>query len=101
MFLQSHNDYLQVIFEYGYLGVAIVGTVLGAACVHLWKYWLRAHNKETPIEVRGAQAMLCGFLVNAIGNFPFQLAPHFFLATLCLAVILKYSREKGTLIEWL
>lgn len=88
-FIQAHNDYVQVAFEYGWLGVTVlaVGAVVLFECYY--KNWWQHSRQFGKTEVKvAAECGLAAILLNALGNFPFQLAPHYFLAILFLAVLL-------------
>lgn len=97
-FFQAHNDYLQLIFECGWVGILIIlvgAFVIGRALYRRW--WVPGY---TSLEARGCQAYLVAILVNALGNFPFQMSPHYFLAVLTLAIVLRDDRDAATIYPW-
>lgn len=86
-FGHAHNEYIQALFEYGALGV--IGLVCTLLCLfhgYLIGWW-RAVKQDK--EIVAAQAALAAILVNAIGNFPLQLAPTFIIAMLSMALVLR------------
>jgi O-antigen ligase len=98
-FLQAHNDYLQLIFDCGIPGIVILLAAAYSIGRAFWRGWWN-YGFLPPAEMRGAQAYLVAILVNAIGNFPFQLSPHYFFAIMCLAIVLKDDQETSIIYEW-
>lgn len=96
-FWQAHNDYIQALFEFGLLGFVIV--LLPTLLTAITAFWRGFQWKDKPGFVLGCQAMLAGFMANALGNFPWQLAPHYLFALTALAVTVKYSSERSTISE--
>lgn len=88
-FLQAHNDYLQLVFEMGIIGIVIIGFGLFFVGKHYLVEWWGISEQRSIVVA--SQCGLTAILVNAIGNFPFQLAPHFFLAVIFLALLLDKS----------
>lgn len=88
-FMQAHNDYLQLIFEMGFLG--IMGIVSGI--YFLGRYYLVSllSGEKNRVVIVAAECGLMAILLNAIGNFPFQLAPHYLLAVIFVALLLEKS----------
>ncbi len=68
-----HNDYLQLLFELGWMGMAVVLLGLVRAAGNAWKYLA---------EPRMAcfAAIFAALAVNAFGNFTARLIPHSLLA---------------------
>lgn len=99
-FLQAHNDYLQVLFDSGYWGAAYLALVLFFVFRSYYRHWWMRKPLLVSVPVRMAQAYLAGMLANAIGNFPWQLAPHYLVGILCIAIILKDDRAFGTISTW-
>lgn len=90
-FLQAHNDYVQLIFEMGVMGMLIILGGIYSIGLYFWRVWWIG-GKSSPI-IRASQGGLAAILVNAIGNFPFQLAPHYLLAIIFVALLLDKSSE--------
>ena len=91
-FLQAHNDYLQVLFDFGLFGFSVMAAALiylGFCYYRLW--WVGGWFCSR--ELIAAFAGLGAFLVNACGNFPFQLSPHYMLAAIFLCIVLRHPRE--------
>ena len=97
-FFQAHNDFLQVLFDFGRAGVVVLLVVLFGifrAYFHTWWRFTSPH-----LSVRCAQGMLAALMVNAVGNFPFQLAPHFLLGMSSAAILLQDARAAVTIFPW-
>ena len=90
-FQQAHNDYLQVLFEGGMFGALAATVLLIGIAKAYWKTWWSTGYATAP--VRCAQGALAALLVNAIGNFPFQLAPHFLVGIVSLVFLLRFAQE--------
>lgn len=89
IFLEAHNDYLNLIFEGGVLGLVFLIAFL---LITLWALKDRWWNLSSASRVeKGMQSFLVAILVNAFGNFPFQQAPHYFLGILSACVVLWCS----------
>lgn len=92
-FKQLHNDYLQVLFEAGALGaIALLFVMLCLLLAYYCTWWRHEAKHLTPRNVRLAQAALAPLLVNALGNFPFQISPHYFIGVFCAAILLRSVR---------
>lgn len=84
-FWWAHNDYIQALFEFGLSGGALMlAVILGV----FWALWNGFQFKGKRRSVLGCQAMLAAFMANALGNFPWQIAPHCLLAVISLATVL-------------
>lgn len=93
-FLQAHNDYVQALFEFGLVGGVVLLLLLATIAFY--------YSRDGALVGRhrwllGCQAMLVGFALNAVGNFPWQLAPHFLLGLMSLAVVLHYGWKGETI----
>lgn len=95
-FLQAHNDYLQVIYEGGLLGW--IGMLFMLASI-LWAYYTLYRNQRLWVDfqhstktVLCAQGALAALLVNALGNFPWTLSPHYLVGMMSAAILLRASR---------
>lgn len=100
-YLQAHNDYLQVLFEFGLLGfiplVLAVGAILRAYFLR-WRMVRAEWRIKNGWEWEGAyvlcaQGALAALLVNSLGNFPFVLSPHFLLGVLSAGILLRAARD--------
>lgn len=96
-FLQAHNDYLQVPYEGGIPGWIGMLFMLGSI---LWAYhslfsrqriWL--NFQPLTKTVLCAQGSLAALLVNAIGNFPWTLSPHYLIGIMSAAILLRAARN--------
>lgn len=104
-FQQAHNDYLQVLFDGGRVGLVFLALVLFGLLRAYWITWFRRYRLGGDIPLRNydrkslvaAQGMLAGCMANAVGNFPFQLAPHYPLAVVSAAILLQEARVIGTI----
>jgi len=72
LFLQLHNDFIQLFFEGGIIGLALWGWAFVAALVKSYK----------AKDFIGIYMITC-FLVSCVGNFPTRLAP----TMVCLALM--------------
>lgn len=93
-FHQSHNDYVDALFSFGALGgfALLMGSIfLGTYYWHHW--WI--NEEEKPPTILAAECGLAAILLNALGNFPFQLAPHYLLAVIFLALLLQRKAQWG------
>jgi len=91
-FLQAHNDYLQVLFDFGEVGFAALLFALFALACAYYEGW-RAWNCIS-LELLAAQAAGAAFLLNALGNFPFQLSPQYLLALIFLGALLHAQNQR-------
>jgi O-antigen ligase len=90
-FLQAHNDYVQVVFETGMVGIIGMAAGLyfiGSYYCRVW--WQRELNKQVIVA---AECGLVAILLNAIGNFPSQLAPHYLLAVIFVALLMDKTNK--------
>jgi hypothetical protein len=111
-FQQAHNDFLQVLFDGGWIGVLFLSTVLfGIFRAYFYGWWQsrqcivigvggwRESHAPSP-DVRAAQGMLAALLANAVGNFPWQLSPHYILGLISSAILLHEAKMLGTIFPW-
>lgn len=93
-FLSAHNEFLQVFFELGLLGVVCVLWILGSFFLSF-----RASLKNTEAWI--CLSIFCLFLANSLGNFPLHLVPQALLPlwAYCFVIRMKKSkwRSYGTL----
>ncbi len=97
IFTRAHNDYVQLIFEFGVPGII----VLVLALMTLFSYYRK--NLHRPIlKVKKSQvAAECAFVaisVNALANFPWQLGPIYLIGIMSLSILLKSLKEDGTIL---
>jgi len=86
-FLQAHNDYIQVMFEFGLLGVAFMLLVLGVFARRLLFEYL-THSQ------RAFGAIGVAILVDSIGSFPLYLMPHGMILCVCLVVVIAHRKMR-------
>jgi O-antigen ligase len=83
-FDKVHNDYLQGLFEFGFLGMGIVFLGLGivaSKCLLL----MQMRNRELAVYA----SCLTAVAVNAVGNFPLHVMPLGFLACFFALKVIK------------
>lgn len=90
-FIQAHNDYVQWLFDFGLIGAVVLAiAIIFVASHYLFFWWFKFFRAEGEARlVLALQGTFAAILVNALGNFPFQLAPHYFIAVTSLAFLLK------------
>lgn len=79
-YLEAHNDYLELFFEFGLIGVL---TVL----ILIVDFFRELYRKRNDRFVMACGAIFILFLINAIGSFPFKLAPQGLLALWCWVIV--------------
>lgn len=102
-FLQAHNDYLQVLFDGGRVGLVFLAIVLSGVFWAYFRTWWRGkwcmligtndwdgweRSDHVPTSLRVSQGMLSVIMANALGNFPWQLSPHYVLGVISSAILL-------------
>ena len=68
VFIHAHNEYLQLLFEGGIIGVCVL--------FYLFYVLFRAFKRGLPEYCWAHLAILTVFLANSIGSFPLHLMPH-------------------------
>lgn len=96
-FLQAHNDMLQVFHDGGLVGVLVMLVVLYGIGAAYYRTWWKPDRYRTLTSVQAAQGMFAALLANSLGNFPFQLAPHFLIGIFSAAILLKRARRTDTI----
>ena len=91
---QAHNEYLQVYFELGGLGLALFLLTIGIALREFLGSYLAHGNLERIRLYPLFGSMLIGGLVEAFFGFPFQVLPTAMLITFALAVVSALSLEE-------
>lgn len=93
---QAHCDYLQIPYEGGALGwigmLAMLCSIL-YSYARIWQVQRRYVDFQvmtTPLLC--ATGALAAFLVNAVGNFPSTMSPHYLVAMLSAGILLRASR---------
>jgi hypothetical protein len=94
-FIQAHNDYLQAFFEGGLIAVFSIGFIYFSVAKQYFHCWWKTIKLD--ITERAALSGFAAISVNALGNFPFQLAPHFTIAIIFLIVILRMETHGSKL----
>lgn len=103
-FEQAHNDFLQVLFDGGWFGVACLAVVLFGIFLAYWRTWAVPKTQYDTLCLGGmkptvvaAQGALAALLANALGNFPWQLSPHYVLGLISSAILLHEAKMLGTI----
>lgn len=91
-FEQAHNDYLQVVFEMGIIGIIVMVACITIVAIHFKSSWWGGKTESSVVVA--AEGALAAILLNAIGNFPFQLAPHFLLGIISFATIVRATQGR-------
>lgn len=76
IWVYAHNDYLQTLLEWGWLGTICFTTIIGGAIFLLSReiFFRRNHHSKTRfIYLRGYLIAMVTFLVHASVDFPFQI----------------------------
>jgi O-antigen ligase len=89
-FLQAHNDYVQIFFEGGFVGLSIA-----LYAVALFIYKLLLNNLSDSQRAFGAIG-LC-FFVDSLGSFPLYLSPLGLIMAVSLIIVI--GRQRESLIE--
>ncbi len=85
-FDKAHNDYLQLLFELGYMGLAIVLMGVVRASKSLW-----IGMREPRTALYGA--ILFSLALNATGNFTARLIPHSLLALFAWLELVRNNKN--------
>ena len=76
IYVYAHNDYIQTLFEWGWLGASLFAIMIGGAFLMLAKEVLchkRGHEKRDILYMRGCLIAMFTFLIHATVDFPFQI----------------------------
>ncbi len=77
MWSMAHNDYLQTIVEYGWLGFLLLAVILGGGLLTVaWRQWVRDYAPKLPgnASLFGVVIGLGGVLLHSGFDFPLQVA---------------------------
>ena len=77
-----HNDYLEMVFEYGLPGVLIALFALATLATAAWNAWRDTSNKEAMIASRAAIIGLIVLLAGSVADYPLRVP-----SLACLAVV--------------
>lgn len=91
---QAHNDYLQVLFELGLIGLGLFLLAIAMALREFLGSYLAHGNLERIRWYPLWGSIFIGGLVEALSGFPFQVVPTAMLITFALAVISALSLEE-------
>lgn len=80
-FLQAHNEYLEVFFELGIIGLFSLLLVLYD--------FIKGLVRKKDMETWAFASIAVGFALNSIGNFPFQVMPQALLALFSIMVVTR------------
>lgn len=86
---QAHNDYLELFFDMGLVGVGLALAVLGDACRNLME---NIHRRY----VVASFAVASVYFIDALGSFPFRLVPQSLIALWCIVMVVKYKNGSYT-----
>lgn len=89
LFLQAHNEYLQILFELGIVGFILFFWNLA----DFFKGMLKLSSKR---YVMGIGAIFIVFTVDSIGSFPMHLMPHGVLMMWAYFLITRHDKVKVT-----
>lgn len=104
-FFEAHNDLLQVLFDGGRVGLAALAIVLFGILRAYFHSWWRRESFAGGILLRNydrvslvaSQGMLAAMLFNCLGNFPWQLSPHYLIGLISAAILLQAAPGAGTI----
>jgi len=95
LFVQAHNDYLQIAAEGGLLVVVPVLVVLIFVVQGIWRRFRQNHDEPTRYWLRaGALAGLCGIAAQSLFEFSLQKPGNTVLFVLLLALALHRPSER-------
>jgi O-antigen ligase len=95
IFNRAHNDYIQLIFEFGIPGILLIVGLIVCLLAYYWTF-LKYPRKAKKSQI-AAECAFTAIAVNALANFPFQLAPHYLIGMMSLCILLKSLKKDGTL----
>ncbi|MBI3585457.1 MAG: O-antigen ligase family protein [Nitrospinae bacterium] len=90
---QAHNEYLQIWAEMGTIGiVAVIWLIIGYLT---YTFKSKIQNPKSKIKIIGLTSGVIAILIDAIGSFPFHIAPSAVLTVVLIAltVSLQISGE--------
>lgn len=86
MYLQAHNDFIELFFDCGIFGLLIALGLLVDFSIQAWRH------RENRFIMAGV-AIFCSLLVDSLGNFPFRLSPQGLIALFALVWVVTYKEE--------
>jgi|GEM_PF-6985926 len=91
----AHNEYLQVLVDYGLIGLILIVVVLGAALIKSLLVILQGlvSSDEHAVLIAGALAGLVGFLTQSIFSFVAHIPSTLMMVVFHLGVLLAWRRE--------
>lgn len=90
-FLQAHNDYVQAFFEFGIIGITALLIIFFSLFRYYQNFWWR--NKARANSIKACELAFAAIMANALGNFPFQLAPHCLIGVVSACLLLKQAHK--------
>lgn len=87
IFIQAHNDLIQGLFEFGLIGLICFIPFAVNVFKYYKKFWWG--NRKRQKSVKACEAAFVAILANSLGNFPFQLAPHYLIGIASVCLLLK------------
>lgn len=89
IFASAHNEFLQVFYEFGLVGLALIAGLLLV-------FWFSFLYSPRALEDWILLAVFVSFLANALGNFPFHLIPQALIPLWCF-VAMTTRGKRGNL----
>jgi len=97
----AHNDYLQTLLEWGWLGSIFWAVIFFGALAQLFINWRRRRDLSTSDQVLAfvSALALCGVLAHAFVDFPLQIASLQLYAGVCVGFGWGCHQWEGTLVH--
>lgn len=94
VFYTTHNDPIQVVFEFGRVGMILILFFVASLVRILMLY-------KTTNQTAALAAILLSVLANSLGSFPFHLVPQVLLPVWAYVLLLRVTKDDARLREWL
>lgn len=85
---QAHNEYLEVLYNYGFGGLCFFMAAIGFM---VWKVWRLLDFKK----IRVFLAIFSALAVGSFGTFLWQLAPFQYLTVICVGILHFYIQRRS------
>jgi O-antigen ligase len=93
MWMQAHDDPLQVLVEWGPVGLVAVVVIYAGPLVSGWRWRTRVADDDRHLVLAGATALLVTG-AHALIDFPLRVLPNQLAAIVCGAVVLGACRAE-------
>jgi O-antigen ligase len=95
----AHNDYMQTVLEWGWLGAAVWGVFFFGGMAQVWIHWRKRWDLSTTDHVLllVTGLALAGVAAHAFVDFPLQIASLQLYVGVCLAFGWGSGTWEGTL----